>query len=241
MLIKCQNCKHENQLGAIFCRGCGVKLDLDAVNPELIDARKPKVFKTLLKIFELLIFLGILALLAAVFVPWGFPPVGTLSGTETEPAKDNYEKLTYELDGVGRKKVYHFTPAEAAWLVSNTILTTNPALGIDVSFFPGAPESSDITVVVSRKLFGVVPTRLEMAVNAVPAGDAAAGAENPQPLSFNVNSVKYGRAPVPLFAAGFLTGKYASMMEGDQVRKLLAGIKSVTVDQDGKIVLTLKK
>ena len=29
MLIKCKNCGFENQMGAIFCRGCGEKIDLE--------------------------------------------------------------------------------------------------------------------------------------------------------------------------------------------------------------------
>ncbi len=29
MLIKCVKCGFENQLGSIFCRGCGEKIDMD--------------------------------------------------------------------------------------------------------------------------------------------------------------------------------------------------------------------
>lgn len=33
MIIKCQKCGAENRLGQLFCRECGVKLDLNSMNP----------------------------------------------------------------------------------------------------------------------------------------------------------------------------------------------------------------
>ncbi len=40
-MIKCPKCEGENQIGAIFCRGCGEKLDLDDIKPETVmDAAK---------------------------------------------------------------------------------------------------------------------------------------------------------------------------------------------------------
>ena len=35
-MIKCPKCEADNQIGAIFCRGCGEKLELDEIKPETV-------------------------------------------------------------------------------------------------------------------------------------------------------------------------------------------------------------
>ena len=52
MLVKCANCGHDNQLGAIFCRNCGDKLNIEEMRPELKDSRGPKT--NLIKLFKTL-------------------------------------------------------------------------------------------------------------------------------------------------------------------------------------------
>ena len=47
-MIPCPKCEADNQIGAIFCRSCGEKLDLDDINPEMVlnaakKAREDKV------------------------------------------------------------------------------------------------------------------------------------------------------------------------------------------------------
>ncbi|MBR4076395.1 MAG: zinc ribbon domain-containing protein, partial [Lentisphaeria bacterium] len=44
MLMKCSKCGYENQLNAIFCRGCGEKLNPAEVSPEALaqEAEKKK-------------------------------------------------------------------------------------------------------------------------------------------------------------------------------------------------------
>lgn len=38
MLLKCKQCGYENQIGSIFCRGCGAKVDSSALDPDSPDA-----------------------------------------------------------------------------------------------------------------------------------------------------------------------------------------------------------
>ena len=47
MMIKCQKCGFENQMGSIFCRECGEKLDMDAIDPNKLqkDVNKEKNIK----------------------------------------------------------------------------------------------------------------------------------------------------------------------------------------------------
>ena len=47
MMIKCQKCGFENQMGSIFCRDCGEKLDMDAIDPNKLqkDVNKEKNIK----------------------------------------------------------------------------------------------------------------------------------------------------------------------------------------------------
>jgi len=47
MMIKCQKCGFENQMGSIFCRDCGEKLDMNAIDPNKLqkDVNKEKNIK----------------------------------------------------------------------------------------------------------------------------------------------------------------------------------------------------
>ena len=43
MEIKCTKCGHPNQLGAIFCRGCGEKLELENLQPDVKASGRAKI------------------------------------------------------------------------------------------------------------------------------------------------------------------------------------------------------
>jgi len=47
MMFKCQKCGFENQMGSIFCRECGEKLDMNAIDPNKLqkDVDKEKLIK----------------------------------------------------------------------------------------------------------------------------------------------------------------------------------------------------
>lgn len=70
MMIKCQKCGFENQMGSIFCRECGEKLDMDAIDPNKLqkDVDKEKNIKRAKKRIKEAISTGFGLLVVAAFL-----------------------------------------------------------------------------------------------------------------------------------------------------------------------------
>jgi hypothetical protein len=70
MMIRCQKCGFENQMGSIFCRECGEKLDMDAIDPNKLqkDVNKEKNIKLAKKRIRSAISSGIALLVVAAFL-----------------------------------------------------------------------------------------------------------------------------------------------------------------------------
>ena len=70
MMIKCQKCGFENQMGSIFCRSCGEKLDMDAIDPNKLqkDVNKEKNIKRAKKRVREAIETGVGIIVVAAFI-----------------------------------------------------------------------------------------------------------------------------------------------------------------------------
>ena len=70
MMFKCQKCGFENQMGSIFCRECGEKLDMNAIDPNKLqkDVDKEKLIKRTKKRIKSAISAGIFLLFLAAFL-----------------------------------------------------------------------------------------------------------------------------------------------------------------------------
>ena len=93
-MIKCPQCGEQNQVGAIFCRGCGNRLELDELKPD--DFKKggeDTIMKTALVILKNLITLAILVVLAL-----------TVVSIFLKPPIRSFDELTLEETNVALKK-----------------------------------------------------------------------------------------------------------------------------------------
>jgi len=69
----CPQCGTDNRLGAIFCRSCGLKLDIDSIDSESFEEKTgvklkegPKLSKIILKVVLVIVILGIAALITLI-------------------------------------------------------------------------------------------------------------------------------------------------------------------------------
>lgn len=100
-MIRCPKCGVENMIGAIFCRGCGEKLDLDSLKPDEVQKAAKKVpgggggagGGLLKKLFIIFIFFPILGILIAIFIPPAVSEPPVLGGPEFEAAWQRLRKL----------------------------------------------------------------------------------------------------------------------------------------------------
>lgn len=169
MGLKCPKCGTDNLITAIFCRGCGDKLDLDAMTPEVIIADKKKGMPLGQKI-GVAVFFGIVVLIALAFIC----PVGKLKGDKSaipEQIKTAFETLRNGPVQPSKKKKkkeelpvptalsFSFSSQEATNLM-NMVMNTPKELNdntkmtnVSIQF----QEGNVIRVVVSTKVFNAIP------------------------------------------------------------------------------------
>jgi hypothetical protein len=77
----CPKCQSDNQLGAIFCRSCGEKLDIDDLKPaDLLEGKAAKnVGKIVRNFIGLVVLLFVGGILAGVFLPVPVQSVASLT------------------------------------------------------------------------------------------------------------------------------------------------------------------
>lgn len=109
-MINCPKCEAENHLGAIFCRTCGDKLDMDNLRPADIKKTATDAVSAgniLRNLIGLVLLLAVGALAAGIFLAPPLPPATTLS---PENAKAMKSKVSFI---VGRQTTSEtFTTAE---------------------------------------------------------------------------------------------------------------------------------
>ena len=93
MMIKCQKCGFENQMGSIFCRECGEKLNMDAIDPNKLqkDVDKEKLIKRTKKRIKGAISAVITIIVIAAFIFVVFPdlfPFGHMRQYEEPTASE---------------------------------------------------------------------------------------------------------------------------------------------------------
>jgi len=124
-MINCPECGADNLIGAIFCRSCGARLNLDDLKPDEIIDEKPdgmakRVFRIAGRLVVLVIFLLLLLVVGALFAP----APGNVTGAEVTGADLKKVQGRYlVLMGARRARAsaYTFTSAEVTAL-ANTLL-----------------------------------------------------------------------------------------------------------------------
>ncbi len=122
MIIKCQNCGNENQLGVIYCRKCGTKLDTSSLDPSTAgnaaaQERKHKALKAaILKTIRTVITLAILGAIGyAVYALLAKP---SLPDYQVNPP-ESYKLVT---ESIKAKYTCSISPETLSDIVNNEIL-----------------------------------------------------------------------------------------------------------------------
>lgn len=102
MLLKCKQCGYENQIGSIFCRGCGAKIDNSALDPDSPDANNIKAAdrkKKAIETFTMLLKRAVTCLiLAFLIVTLCFLFADSHAPEYSAPADINTEELMKKID-----------------------------------------------------------------------------------------------------------------------------------------------
>lgn len=188
MGLKCPKCGTDNLLTAIFCRGCGDKLDLDAMKPEVIIADKKQGMNKQ-QVIGTSVFFGIIIIIGLMIIcPAGAVKVNSTISPEMQAAFETVrngaakprKKKKGEEAPVASAMSFTFTDQDATNLMS-TLMGTPKKLSdntemkqVSIQF----KEGNVVRVVVSAKEFGFIPVDYVVKVKYnIPSGEGSATGE----------------------------------------------------------------
>ncbi len=234
MLIKCQVCNHENQLGSIFCRNCGVKLDLNKMSPDQFKEKKPvdkgAVTRKVVGVVLLLIVLG---LLGAIFIPAGYPSIPEPSEEAKKSGPDKLDTLERMIEIGARGQKSSFTAEELTAILNASIAggssSGESSYSIEKVFVEEAPGGG-FHLTLNTKLAGTLDVVFSMTgepeiVDGVPV--------------FTVREAKAGH--LPMFGSFFqklVSDKFKPVVS--KAVKSVAGNAAALSSEGGTLTVTLK-
>lgn len=229
MGLTCPKCGTDNLMSAIFCRGCGDKLDLNAMKPEdllkaSVDAGKKKGATKGQKIF-LSIFAGVLiVLILGAFCPTGAPK-GEPIDVNSTPYK-NYKTLK-DQKGIAS---YEFTDEDATSILCK-VLNINPeAEGDCVTTNVAVEFSSEDVIKITQtcKIYGILPMD-----NILKVGFTF----NNGTIEFEPLAARIGFVPLLFGAETLVTDKVFPLMQNsNELKQLKSKVKKASTT-DGSITL----
>ena len=185
MGLVCPKCHTDNLLNAIFCRGCGERLNLNEMKPEDFIQKDDKKGVTPLwqKIFASVVF-GIILLIGGLMI---CPSGGASKGTEvsSEEVSKNYKTLLKK-----KEKSFTFSSADASALITKAMNLPQQAGGdiLPQNFSVQFLDDDVIKVVMSTKVYGFIPVDY-----CVKAKFTVAGKGN---VTWEVLGAKMGQVPM---------------------------------------------
>jgi hypothetical protein len=160
-MINCPKCGADNMIGAIFCRTCGEKLNLNELSPDVFDAPPvpvgAKVAKILQRVLILVALVAILALVAALFFPTSIVATGSLDQKASETAGRKFAALQAPTPRTPSQ--IPFSSDEATAVVNQTLGLPSSGSGnkkpqiLSVEFLP----SGNCKFILKTLVFGQVP------------------------------------------------------------------------------------
>ena len=241
MMIKCQKCGFENHMGSIFCRECGEKLDMDAIDPNKLqkDVAKEKNIKLAKKRIKEAVSTGfgllvVAAFLGVVFYNGGLrkyeePSVteasavqkynAAVSGTTVGKVKYSYPELNRMLHA---KVVGPLSEIESFAKVTNAEVVYDE-------------EKNEPVIYLWISIKDKVPVIYTIHGNIVfntPSDDSK---DVTPPLSLDVKRLDIGRLPVLVSTHTFLDG-FATLIDNEEIMNFFSRAKSVEFGADGMTV-----
>lgn len=236
MIIKCPECSHENQLGAIFCRNCGAKLEIDKMAPEVKDRSGPGVFKIIRRTIISLVVLVLIGLLAGVFIPRSAPAYGAFGEEEMKNLKKKCDELFKYVEGKGKRRTYVFTPKEATLAFNNYLLPEGKLGSLPVSAICFEQmQTGETRIIVSKKIGGLLPVRYEV------TGTPTISESEEKGLELVPVKVGMGILPIPAALTGSIVSQFYSLTSAPELNQVIKAVDKFQIDDAGNYRFRLKK
>lgn len=246
MIVKCTHCGTENRLGAIFCHGCGKRLDMSAVEEQVEEGKKKEKKKSVLKktrnIISIILLLLAILVLAGIFLPvpmeYDEPPNRRVI---TDAKDKTYEVRERSLDRNDPREI-EFSEAEltaAVNGVSGLYEKLNERSDDEDDEAAGMldPELVAVTFLPGKKVKAVL--RLGLYKNFKMYNtlifDFSNGGDAPP---FEPVGARVGRVPLPGPLKTLVTGRFEALFsETDAISQIQERVDDVVIEDDELIVI----
>ena len=243
MMIKCQKCGFENQMGSIFCRECGEKLNMDAIDPNKLqkDVDKEKSIKRAKKRVKSAISASISILVVVAFIyivfPGVFPFPSGLREYEESAVTDAVatQKFNSAANGSGAGEVL-YSYADINKMLKLKVVdplaefdTFATITGMEVAY---DEEKNQPVTYLWISLKDKVPVLYTIHGDFVFKGEDG----NPaMPITVDVKRLDIGRLPVLVSTHTFLNG-FSTLLENEAMQNFFQRAKEVRFTADGMTV-----
>ena len=249
MMIKCQKCGFENQMGSIFCRECGEKLDMDAIDPNKLqkDVNKEKNIKLAKKRVK-----SAISAACSILIIGGFIFAIIYRGWEDNKDYSVVEETESDVAAAAQKKFDAVMRGTTAGTVKYTYPEINymfrdqvvkPLYEVDsfakiVSFEMGFNEEKNEPMAnIWIKIKDKVPVRYVVRGDffyTPPDPDAKDDAD-PLPINVDVKRLDIGLIPFFFSMHTFLNG-LTPLLDNESMRNFFRNAKTVEFTPEGMTV-----
>ena len=243
MMIKCQKCGFENQMGSIFCRECGEKLDMDAIDPNKLqkDVNKEKNIKLAKKRIKEAISSGIaliivLAFLAVVFYNGGLRKYEEPSVSEAS-ARQKYNAAISRTEPGKVKYSYPEVNRMFKDMVVDPIAKESSFATVTAAEISFDEEKQKPVIYLWLTLKDKVPViyTIHGDINFHARHGSADEESTSSPLTVDVSRLDIGRLPLFVSTHTFLEG-FSSLLNNDKVQSFFDRATNVDFTAEGMTV-----
>jgi len=237
-MINCPKCGTDNMIGAIFCRTCGDRLNLDEIRPRTLRQVQQSPAARAIVIVYRVVLLVLIAALIAVFIGFFLPPAGrSIPALDAKTLADTSQLYESMFFPDRNQKTYAFSSAQVTGLANERLGLNRAALG-DAGFAL-VPERLQIDCLASGYLRITLCSRLKGKL-AVYSTLLLRLEKTEDSVRYQVVAARAGRIPMPASGFSFVTQRVLPLFQNDADLPLLAQLATRIEVTDDSLALTLK-
>ncbi len=260
-MLKCQDCGNKNPFEAVFCRECGVELDLEYIPPKKTKKNIANFGLLIKKLISVAILLVIVIFILGLTVTTGLKDFPSLEDDEATVAIGRYAQMlaVIKSNDASKKsedkkdvvKQYTFSGPELTHIYKEKLLPgltiTGNSLINDIVFHIDEMESDKVFIIFRSKLGKVLPLRFELKGILSPNDNE----KSPIAIKYDIESTRIGHISSKWVSLGYtplldyisttIENKFSFMLKSpEDIKDILKNIKSISIDDSSNFVINLK-
>ncbi len=236
-MINCPKCGADNMIGAIFCRTCSEKLNLNDLSPDVFDAPPVPASVKLAKMLQRVLILVILVAIVALFAGLLLPVTITVTGANLDQTAATVAQRKYAALQAPTAR----TPNQIPFSAEEATAVVNQSLGLpSTSAGNKKPQLLSVEFLASGNCKFILKTLVFGQATLCTTVIAKPTVSNPGVVHLEVVRASIGRLPLP----GPLKKQGAAQFSGLNLASVFATaeahVQAVSI-ADGKCDITIKR